>query len=122
MSHPLFGDTVTLYRKIRQDSRDSYTRHLLVGVQFRQKIDRELNGGIASLRTVTSITIPQNIGAGLMPGPMQGDVIVLGTGPEITAEYPITTLRREHPTYCTVQAVSDNTLRPHLRHWKVVAV
>jgi hypothetical protein len=58
----------------------------------------------------------------MFPGPMQGDVLVHGSGPQLTGAYTIADLRRESPSYCTVQAVADNTLRPRLKHWRIEAV
>lgn len=114
MSHPLFSDTVTAYRR----EGDGYVRRVLENVQWRQKTERLNDGGKLSLATVTSVTIPQATASDIAPG----DVMVLGTGPQITAEYSIARLRAEHTTYCTVKTVADNTLRPRLKHKKVTAV
>ena len=124
MSNAHFGDNATLYRKARVNGADIYARYELRGVQWRQKIVREASdGGRYSVRTITSMTIPADtIGADMFPGPMQGDVLVHGSGPQITDAYTIADLRREHPSYCTVQAVADNTLRPRLKHWRIEAV
>ena len=123
MIHPLFGDTVTLYRK----NGDTYTRHILRGVQWRQKIERTINGNLSSqgtmlFQTVTTATIPATTFAANKISPASGDVLILGTGPEITIDYPIFRLREDYITYCTVRAVTDNTHRPRLKHWKVYAV
>lgn len=114
MSHPLFSDTVTVYRR----DGDRYVRRVLNGVQWRQKTERLNDGGKLAIATATSVTIPQEIDADIVPG----DVMVLGTGPDITAEYSIARLRADHTTYCTVKTVADNTLRPRLKHRKVAAV
>ena len=124
MSNAHFGDNATLYRKARVNGAEIYARYELRGVQWRQKIVREASeGGRYSVRTATSVTIPADtIGADMFPGPMQGDVLVHGSGPQLTGAYTIADLRRENPSYCTVQAVADNTLRPRLKHWRVEAV
>lgn len=113
MTHPLFSDTVTVYRK----NGDQYTRHVLKGVQWRQKIERLNDNGKLSLVTVTSVTIP---GEGTTPV-KPGDVLVLGDGPELTESYTIARLKAKNETYCTVKGVADNTRRPQLKHWKVIA-
>ena len=114
MTHPLFSDTVTVYRK----NGDQYTRHVLKGVQWRQKIERLNDNGKLLLVTVTGVTIP---GSG--PAPVKpGDVLVLGEGPELTEVLAIARLKAENETYCTVKGVADNTRRPQLKHWKVTAV
>lgn len=123
MIHPLFGDTVTLYRR----SGESYTRTILRGVQFRQKAERANRDALSTqgtimFQTVTTVTIPASVSAGKTISPISGDVLILGVGPEITQEYTIAHLRADYSSYCTVRAVSDNTHRPRLKHWKVYAV
>lgn len=123
MIHPLFGDAVTLYRR----SGNAYIRHILRGVQWRQKAERVSRDALSTqgtfmFQTVTTVTIPSAISAGKTISPISGDVLILGTGPEITGDYPISRLREDYITYCTVRAVTDNTHRPRLKHWKVVAV
>ena len=114
MTHPLFTDTVTVYRK----EGERYIRHVLAGVQWRQKTERLNDNGKLSLVTVTSVTIPGEGAAPVKPG----DVLILGKGPEITEAYTIARLKAENETYCTVKGVADNTRRPRLKHWKVTAV
>lgn len=114
MTHLLFSDTVTVYRK----NGDQYTRHVLKGVQWRQKIERLNDNGKLLLVTVTSVTIPGEGTAPVKPG----DVLVLGEGPELTEVLTIARLKAENETYCTVKGVADNTRRPQLKHWKVTAV
>lgn len=114
MTHPLFSDTVTAYRK----NGEQYTRRVLNGVQWRQKIERLNDNGTLALATVASVTIPEGADMAVKPG----DVLVLGVGPELTDEYTIARLRADNDTYCTVRAVADNTRRPRLKHWKVTAV
>jgi hypothetical protein len=114
MTHPLFADTVTVYSK----NGEQYIRHVLRGVQWRQKTERLNDNGRIALATVTSVTIPKGIEMAVKPG----DVLVLGVGPAITDEYTIAQLRADNTTYCTVKAVADNTLRPRLKHWRVTAI
>lgn len=112
--HPLFGDMITVYRK---KSGERYSRHVIVGVQYRQKTERLNDNGKLSLVTVTSVTIPGEGTAPVKPG----DVLILGEGPELTESYTIARLKAENDTYCTVKGVADNTRRPQLKHWKVTA-
>lgn len=114
MMHPLFSDTVTAYHK----DGDRYTRRVLKNVQWRQKIERLNDGGKLALVAVTSVTIPDDVEMEVRPG----DVLILGIGPALTGEYTIARLRADHETYCTVRAVTDNRLRPRLKHRKVTAV
>ena len=114
MTHPLFMDTVTVYRK----HGEQYTRHVLKGVQWRQKTERLNDNGKLALAAVTSVTVPESAQMAVKPG----DVLVLGVGPEITSEYTIARLMADHETYCTVKTVADNTRRPRLKHRKVTAV
>lgn len=114
MIHQLFADTITVYHK----DGERYSRHVVVGVQWRQKTERLNDNGKLSLVTVTSVTIP---GEGTVPV-KPGDVLVLGEGPELTDALTIARLKAENETYCTVKGVADNTRRPRLKHWKVTAV
>lgn len=122
MKTPLFGDTITLYKK--QD--ESYTRHVIEGVQWRQKAERygfqRGTAGVFDMKTVTSVTIPAGNMQNVPVHPSEGDVLILGMGPELTSLYTIADLKRDHASYCTVRAIADNTMRPKLKHWKVTAV
>ena len=122
MKNPFFADTVTLYHK----ENDQYTRYVLSGVQWRQKAERFAyqrgEAGVFEIKTVTTVTIPHNIQNAAKISISEGDVLVLGTAPALTADFGIAKLRKKYATYCTVRAVADNTLRPRLRHWKVYAV
>lgn len=49
------------------------------------------------------------------------DVVVLGNVEnDITETYTFADLRKDHDVYI-ISAVADNTLVPHLKHWKVTA-
>lgn len=112
--NPLFTDTVTLYRR----NGEQYVRCVLRGVQWRQKVERANDDGKLSMVSVTSVTIPDGISEQIRPG----DVLVLGVWPGIGEGYGIARLRAECETYCTVRTVTDNRLRPHLKHRRVTAV
>lgn len=122
MIHPLFSDTVTLYHK----DNDQYTRFVIKGVQWRQKTERFAfqrgQAGIYDLKTVTTVTIPVSACDPLKITPNEGDVLVLGVGPNLSDSYTIATLKSDFASYCTVRSIADNTVRPRLKHWKVGAV
>lgn len=113
MTHPLFSDAVTVYHR----DGDQYVKQTLSGVQWRQKIERLNDAGKLVLSRVTSVTIPDSVDGEIAPG----DVLILGEGPELSSEYTVARLRADCRTYCTVQAVTDNRLRPQLKHRKVLA-
>lgn len=121
MIHPLFNDVVTLYHK----ENDSYTRYTLSGVQWRQKVERIAhqrgNASVFDLKTVTSVTIPYDTPNANAISVSEGDVLVLGEAPDLSESFTIADLKKTYPSYCTVRAIADNTLRPRLRHWKVMA-
>ena len=121
MIYPLFNDVVTLYHK----ENDSYTRYTLSGVQWRQKVERIAyqrgNAGVFDLKTVTSVTIPYDTPNANVISVSEGDVLVLGEAPNLSESFTIAELKKAYPSYCTVRAIADNTLRPRLRHWKVMA-
>lgn len=122
MIHPLFGDTITLYHK----EADAYTRYIIPGVQWRQKAERFAyqrgQAGVFDVKNVTTVTIPVSAANTFLISPLEGDVLVLGKGPPLTAEYTVSSLKADFPSYCTVRAVSDHTMRPRLKHWKVIAI
>ena len=146
VNRAMFGDTITLYNHWREGGRggtDRWQRTVMRGVQIRQRAELALSqdGRLLLVKTV-SITIPEGVDAGgrryLTPpafaaddGREMGwtldasrnlDVIVLG---ECVAEpgdgYPLQRLQKEHG-YASVKAVSVNTPRGRLRHWRVTAV
>lgn len=122
MNHPLFNDVVTLYHK----ENDQYTRYVLSGVQWQQKAERFAyqrgNAGVFDIKTATTVTIPYGVQHAEKVGFSEGDVMILGKGPQITKNFSIADLKKSHASYCTVRAIADNTLHPRLKHWKVYAV
>lgn len=112
----LFTDTVTAFHQ----QNGAWTKTELRGVQWKAKTERTNDGGRSATKTVVSVTIPESVG-------VQGitedgnTVLVLGTAPAITGTYTIGQLRKDKKTYCTVRSITDNTLRPKLKHWKVTA-
>lgn len=114
MRHPLFSDTVTVYHR----EGEHFVRHVMRGVQWRQKVERINDNGKLSLATVTSVTVPAELEMVMR----MGDVLVLGEADEFTQEYTIAQLKKDCPTYCTIKSIADNTRRARLKHWKVTAV
>lgn len=112
----LFTDTVTVYRR----SGDIWARTgVLHGVQLRQRIERVNENGKSTCQTVTSLTIPAGIEHSITAD--GGTALILGAGPEVSADMPIKRIRAENTSFCIVNAVTDNTHRDRLPHWKVIA-
>lgn len=130
MSNSLFTDRITLYNHYKESKADKWKRTVLYGVQWTQKTKSALGGdGVLSHATETSITIPHRdgyvkpevfIGAGwTLNDSTNLDVVVLGENKqEITEVFTIEDLSGA----VTIKAASDNTLRSHLKTWKVKAV
>ena len=112
----LFTDTVTVYRR----SGDTWARAaVLRGVQLRQRLERVNENGKSTYQTVTSLTIPAGIEHAVTA---DGDTaLIRGEGPEVSADMTIRRIRAENTSFCIVNAVTDNTHRDHLPHWKVIA-
>lgn len=116
---PFANQTITLYHK--QD--DVYTRFVLNGVSWRQKVERTSNNnGRFDITSSTVVIIPATLANATNISLREGDVFVFGVGPNITKNFKISALKSENPTYCTIKSVSDNTTSPFLKHFKVVAV
>lgn len=112
----IFTDTVTVYRC----TGDTWARAaVLHGVQLRQRIERVNENGKSTCQTVTSLTIPAGIEHAITAD--GSTALILGEGPEVSAEMPIRRIRAEHASFCIVNAVIDNTHRDHLPHWRVIA-
>ena len=114
MSRALFSDAITVYHR----DGDSFTRQVIEGVQWRQKVERLNDNGKLSLVTVTDVTIPASAGVTVSVG----DVMIRGQAPPLIGSYTIADLKKAYSTFCTVRTVTDNTCRPRLKHWKVTAV
>ena len=112
----IFTDTVTVYRC----TGDRWARAaVLHGVQLRQRIERVNENGKSTCQTVTSLTIPAGIEHSVTAD--GSTALILGEGPEVSAEMPIRRIRAEYASFCIVNAVTDNTHRDHLPHWRVIA-
>ena len=121
MKNPFFTDTATLYHK----ENDKYTRYVIKGVQWKQKVERfayqRNNSGVFEIKTITTVTIPHNTSKSDNISISECDVLVLGIAPALTASFGIADLKKKYASYCTVHAIADNTLRPKLKHLKVYA-
>ena len=112
----IFTDTVTVYRC----TGDRWARAaVLHGVQLRQRIERVNENGKSTCQTVTSLTIPAGIEHSVTAD--GSTALILGEGPEVSADMPIRRIRAEYASFCIVSAVTDNTHRDRLPHWKVIA-
>lgn len=112
----LFTDTVTVYRR----SGDIWARTgVLHGVQLRQRIERVNENGKSTWQTVTSLTIPAGIEHTVTAD--GSTALIRGAGPAVSDDMPIRRIRAEYASFCIVSAVTDNTHRDRLPHWKVIA-
>lgn len=112
----LFTDTVTIYHR----TGDTWARAtVLTGVQLRQRIERVTESGKSTFQTVTSLTIPAGMKHGITAD--GSTALVLGKAPEVTDDMPIKRIRAENQSFCIVNAITDNTHRDRLPHWKVIA-
>lgn len=128
MSSVLFTDTVTLFNHCK----GQWFKTVLPGVQWKDKVSKtvDTSGKIVVMPEV-SLTVPVRsgyvepkafTGEGFTFGTGNLDVIVLGEVDDaITADFTITGLRKKYDHVATIYAVSDNTLRQQLKHWKVMA-
>lgn len=128
MSSVLFTDTVTLFNHCK----GKWFKTVLAAVQWKDKVTKtvDTSGRIVATPEV-SLTVPERAGyvepkaftgVGFTFGTGNLDVIVLGKiDEEITADFTITSLRKKYDHVVTIYAVSDNTLRQQLKHWKVMA-
>ncbi len=137
----LFGDTITLYNRYRVNHEDRWQRSVIRGVQFRTKTDKTVDGSGLHLAESASLTIPVNAdadGRHYLPPHLFAtsenraaywtldaehnlDVIVNGEcTKELSETYTLDHLSKEH-RYVTIKGVSDNTVRPRLKHWWVIA-
>jgi hypothetical protein len=114
---------------------------VLHGVQYRAKVEKAVDGTGLHLAQSVSVTIPVNTDAGgrhyLPPHLFEGsdnrvafwtldvahnlDVLVPGECmAELGATCTLDQLKAQQ-AYVTVKGVTDNTARPRLKHWKVIA-
>lgn len=141
MNTALFGDTVTLYNHYKAARVDYWQRTVITGVQYRAKTEKTVDSAGLHLANSVSVTIPVNADAGgrhylapeafaastsktsyfTLEAAQNQDFVVFGSvTKDITALYTIDMLKAEYG-YTTIKAVSDNTLRPRLKHWEVTA-
>jgi len=127
MGRMLFGDTVTLYNH----HEGKWHKTVLAGVQWTEKATKTVDpDGKIHVVPEIGVTVPHRAGyrppkeyagEGFTFGLGNLDVVVLGSCPEeITEHYTITNLRRDYAA-ATIYAAQDNTLRPLLKHWQVMA-
>lgn len=136
----MFNDIVTFYSY--DEDTESWKRIVIDGCQWSAETVKTVStDGKLNISKVVNITIP--VGTAVMQGQYMDyrlynaqevkdgfftinpttnmDVAVLGDcGADITAEYTLSQLVREHIA-ATVSSVTDNTGRPRLKNIKVVA-
>jgi|LSQA01.1.fsa_nt_gi hypothetical protein len=144
----LFRETITIYNyfsyKDGTDIKREWRRTVIRGVQWRDRTNRvQDSSGVTRFEKSASVTIPLNADAGgkMYAAPAQyaaldpldtgywtlddagNDLIVSGDClSEITDVYGVKDLRKEYPKTRAIQAVSDNTNAPILKHWKINGV
>ena len=139
MSNTLFSDTVTLYNHYRINRSDAWQRTVIRGVQVREKAEKSLDATGLHLASLVSVTIPVDADADgrhyLPPALFAAsdhreqywsldvsgslDVLVIGEcGADLNSLYTLDQLQKEH-CYVTIKAITDNTIRPLLKHWRV---
>jgi tRNA(Leu) C34 or U34 (ribose-2'-O)-methylase TrmL len=137
----LFGDTITLYNHYKAARVDYWQRTVITGVQYRAKTEKTVDSAGLHIANSVSVTIPDSADAGvrtylapvafaadtaktnhwsLDPAGNQDFIVFGAVTKDITTLYTIDALKAEYG-YVTVKAVSDNTLRPRLKQWKVTA-
>lgn len=124
----VFTDTVTLYNHYN----DSWYRTILEDVQWSEKTERTVDSdGVMHLTPSVTVTVPYRAGY-VEPGAYKGegftfgldnlDIVVLGECDKVISDtYTITDLQEEFRA-ATISAVSNNTQRKLLKHWRVTAV
>ena len=123
----VFTDTVTLYNHYN----DSWYRTILEDVQWTEKTERTVDSdGVMHLTPSVTVTVPYRAGY-VEPGAYKGegftfgldnlDIVVLGECDKVISDtYTITDLQEEFRA-ATISAVSNNTQRKLLKHWRVTA-
>ncbi len=135
MKAPLFTDTITVYNRYRDGKTTHWKRTVLKGVQWSQKTVRTAdNNGSVIITTETSITVPGDLPSHvnpaefaaaadksriwtlapddmILPGEFETEISGSNTADDICALGAV-----------TIRSVKDNTLRPMLKTWKVVAI
>lgn len=124
----VFTDTVTLYNHYN----DSWYRTILEDVQWTEKTERTVDSdGVMHLTPSVTVTVPYREGyvepkaykgEGFTFGLDNLDIVVLGECDKVISDtYTITDLQEEFRA-ATISAVSNNTQRKLLKHWRVTAV
>lgn len=127
MDNILFTDTITLFNRIGE----TWHKTVLKNVQWIEKQEKSSDdNGIFSIVNYVEITVPyrdgyvQNNdykGSGFTFGVENLDFVVYGDIPEeLTDSKSLSELKVKYQVY-TVHGFSNNTLRPYLKHWRVIA-
>lgn len=117
----LFTDTVTIYNK---KSETEWTRTVVRGVQWSDKVDKKNENGKVSIARYASVTFPEGAYEGLVLDPSrEEDCIVCGEIQDaVTGErgQRLSDLLGKYTRSGTIQSVNDNTRRDFLKNIKVV--
>ena len=137
----MFTDVMTVYNSI--DGSEKWKRTIIKGVQWKHnKVEVSTSGGVQTENKVESITIDfqkrydreeyidflefnkltDKAGYWTLNGRDCMDIVVLGEcTKELDENYKISDLRNDFQYVGTIQSVSDNRNRNHLKHIKAVA-
>lgn len=140
----MFDKTITLYNHFKKNKTDFWQRTVINGCEYAYSMSKTVNqSGQVVLSEIITIRIPTNADAqdrkyiDCMNFARQDDVsqywtinpknnldfVVCGLcNQEITENYKVTQLSKDFLKTGTLKAFSDNTDKPMLRHYKVVAV
>lgn len=124
----IFTDIVTLYNHYD----DKWYRTVLKDVQWTEKNEKTVDSdGVMRLTPSVTVTVPFRdgyvdrrayAGEGFTFGLDNLDIVVLGECDKVISDtYTITDLQEEFRA-ATISAVSNNTQRKLLKHWRVTAV
>lgn len=133
----IFNNTITLFNYYKdENNQDCWKKTVLKNVMFKRKHERIVNSeGILSIKDYISLTIPERENfqnsvdwvkdkKGWTLDSSHGlDIVLYGEilG-ELGTDYTLKELKRNQGYLGVIRSVSDNTIRPRLKHWKVIAI
>jgi len=143
----MFDDIITLYNYSRDSTtkNDKWIRSVIKNIQYRKTSTKTVTAqGIINFAEIITVTIPisaDTYGKTFLdyvdyikqPNDMMSeywtlnaqsnkDLILYGEyTDEITTDFTIADLSKKYGGYGTIRAVSDNTNKSSLKHWRVEA-
>jgi len=114
----LFTDTVTIYHK----DGESWTRSVVSGVQWSDKVEKKVETGKLSIARYATITFPLET-LGHFDLSLTDDAIFYGVIDDVVSDtkgHRVSDLLKAHAKSGMVQSINDNSNRTHLQHIKVI--